>query len=391
VPASGAAAAVDDDVPDESEPESDDEHQRHIVEIDVDELDDWNHSARSVFLEDEIDNRKYLCLGHVYSKPDQDQLRQLAFSYVSQANDTASASASSSSRPKRASANTKFPQNSDGHEVVPLDHPFIPYLMAALRTRVGCLTSEHIVELWEGGEHGDDEGGMASGVGVDWKSSLNVHLDEVVAGKADVVKDLHSYVHSFESREEAIDCILRLMEDARVKRYFDLEPPESKPQVAAARSVGQSKAWMTGDIFHGCMESLFEETKGDQSLRVIIMDNFSGHKKPEISELADENNSVILRPPAHSTCLLQPLDLNTNKPLKENLIDTSIRRANHVVCSELSPEEIKKLFDREDFMAYVFKAMNQVTAESIVSGFKSMFKNLKGMVRDIKRSLEETL
>lgn len=73
--------------------------------------------------------------------------------------------------------------------------------------------------------------------------------------------------------------------------------------------------WMTTDIFHAWFETFVAKTKETRPL-LLLFDGHLTHTSASTIELAIKENISIIKLPAHTTDLLQPLDVACFNPLK---------------------------------------------------------------------------
>ena len=100
-------------------------------------------------------------------------------------------------------------------------------------------------------------------------------------------------------------------------------------------------------------------TKGTH--RLLILDGHESHNSLEFQELCKENNIYTLRMPAHSSHLLQPLDVGCFSPLKRAYsreIEGLIRHhINHITKLEFLPA-VKAAYDRSFTSANICSAFS---------------------------------
>lgn len=109
--------------------------------------------------------------------------------------------------------------------------------------------------------------------------------------------------------------------------------------------------------------------------KVVIGDNLASHFSPKVIKAAIENNIYMTPLPAHSTHLMQPLDVSIFGPMKKkwrNILDTWRKesRRRGTIPKEHFPSLLKKLWDSM-----------QLTAEkNIKSGFKTTGRHTPNIV-----------
>ena len=77
------------------------------------------------------------------------------------------------------------------------------------------------------------------------------------------------------------------------------------------------KVWMTEINFLDWFKNQFIPALPRERPVLLIMDGHKSHIKYEVRELATQHSIEIAKLPAHTTHLLQPLDLSVIKPMKE--------------------------------------------------------------------------
>jgi hypothetical protein len=77
------------------------------------------------------------------------------------------------------------------------------------------------------------------------------------------------------------------------------------------------KGWINTDPFVEWCQHFIECIPPHKPV-ILFMDSHASHMTPEILSLALENDIHLLTIPAHTTHLLQPLDVGVYRPLKES-------------------------------------------------------------------------
>ncbi|KAJ2937643.1 hypothetical protein O0L34_g19317 [Tuta absoluta] len=100
-----------------------------------------------------------------------------------------------------------------------------------------------------------------------------------------------------------------------------LFPDENVPTAYAV----SKKGWMETSIFEKYMREVFvPSTRGERPL-LLIFDGHSTHVDLSVIEYAASEGITIVKLPAHSSDVLQPLDCSTMKPLKDKWEDEVIK------------------------------------------------------------------
>lgn len=80
--------------------------------------------------------------------------------------------------------------------------------------------------------------------------------------------------------------------------------------------AASKRGWIETDIFNNYMEKIIVPNLSEQRPVLMIYDGHSTHVNLAVISLAVENNTTILKLPAHTSHLLQPLDLAVFKSFK---------------------------------------------------------------------------
>jgi FtsZ-binding cell division protein ZapB len=136
------------------------------------------------------------------------------------------------------------------------------------------------------------------------------------------------------------------------------------PAIPAEWAIAMSQnGWTTDEIGMIWLEKVFnkytkERTKG--TYRLLVLDGHSSHLSAEFDYYCTENKIIPVCMPAHSSHLLQPLDVGCFSPLKKHygkLIENLMKNGlNHI--------------DKADFLdIYPTARQSAITSKNIVSGF----------------------
>lgn len=90
-------------------------------------------------------------------------------------------------------------------------------------------------------------------------------------------------------------------------------PEDTYPETAYAASP---KGWMTSEIFANYFEKSLIPAIGEKRPVLVIYDGHATHVSEKVVSLARSNDITILKLPAHTSHLLQPLDLAVFKSFK---------------------------------------------------------------------------
>lgn len=89
--------------------------------------------------------------------------------------------------------------------------------------------------------------------------------------------------------------------------------------------VASAKGYMDSDLFVNWLENVFVPHCGKERPVILIMDNLGAHLTPRAIDVAKANQVELLCLPAHSTHLLQPLDVRIFNVVKANLSKAASR------------------------------------------------------------------
>lgn len=139
-------------------------------------------------------------------------------------------------------------------------------------------------------------------------------------------------------------------------------PPLSDEVVNFYHISGQENGFIDKDIFYlwvqnGLIPQVQEIRKNlkcpDQKA-LLIVDSHSSRDCADTIELCEQNGIIVLILPAHSSTILQPLDLSVNKALKE-----ALRTNFEPVANESAPDKRNRLLYISIFCLQI--AMNAIT------------------------------
>ena len=115
-----------------------------------------------------------------------------------------------------------------------------------------------------------------------------------------------------------------------------------------------AKGYMDSELFYNWLENVFVPNCGRNRPVLLIMDNLGVHMSPKAIDIARSNNIELLCLPAHSTHLLQPLDVRVFHLVKSNLAKSAGRLGYQV--SKISRAQMPNLINYSLSMLSVFDA-----------------------------------
>lgn len=138
-------------------------------------------------------------------------------------------------------------------------------------------------------------------------------------------------------------------------------PETNELQKSPMSFAASPNGWMTSEIFRNYFTKTLLPFFGDTRPILIVYDGHASHVDSQLIETAQAENVTILKLPAHSSHLLQPLDLSVFRPLKliwEKKLLVWQRR--HQGCK----------IPKKHFSVLLNETWNEVSQEIISSGFK---------------------
>jgi hypothetical protein len=111
----------------------------------------------------------------------------------------------------------------------------------------------------------------------------------------------------------------------------------------------------------------------EKSTKLLIMDQFSGHRSAEVLKTLDELGLRVVYVPAGCTSLVQPLDTDINKPWKDRIRikfarwmkDVGIKKEN-----ETKKAALLKAPDYETVINWILQSMNEIPQAMVADAFK---------------------
>ena len=125
----------------------------------------------------------------------------------------------------------------------------------------------------------------------------------------------------------------------------------------------QKNAWMNSKLFEEWLNNFwYPYALSTPRTKILILDSYSLHKQFK-KEIQQKNTKVFIIPP-NMTPILQPLDQNVNKEIKNSLKKIWIETQSEFAL--LTNEESK----RKKIIFDIKKAINSITKEIIISSWK---------------------
>ncbi|XP_045778739.1 uncharacterized protein LOC123876488 [Maniola jurtina] len=125
--------------------------------------------------------------------------------------------------------------------------------------------------------------------------------------------------------------------------------------------AASKRGWMETDIFYNYMKRIVIPGLGENRPVLMIYDGHSTHVDTRVVALASENNITILKLPAHTSHLLQPLDLAVFKSFKTSWDKKLVQWQRQNVGVKLRKQTFSELFA---------ETWHQVSPFVIQSGFR---------------------
>ncbi|XP_063542660.1 tigger transposable element-derived protein 1-like [Cydia strobilella] len=134
--------------------------------------------------------------------------------------------------------------------------------------------------------------------------------------------------------------------------------PEHDFEVAYAAT---KRGWIDTETFYNYMSKIMIPSLGHERPVLIIYDGHTTHLDERVIKLAVENDITILKLPAHTSHLLQPLDLAVFK---------SFKNAWDMKLVDWQRQNVGKKIQKQQFADLFADAWHQMTPKVIQSGFK---------------------
>ncbi|XP_063384473.1 uncharacterized protein LOC134670603 [Cydia fagiglandana] len=125
--------------------------------------------------------------------------------------------------------------------------------------------------------------------------------------------------------------------------------------------VGSRKGWMETKIFENYIAKVFIPAIGPERPVLLIFDGHSTHVDLSVIELLMANQITVLKLPAHSSHILQPLDCSTMKPMKDNWDSELVKWQRLHVGAKLPKPEFARI---------ITKIWNDLNPVIIQNGFR---------------------
>lgn len=146
------------------------------------------------------------------------------------------------------------------------------------------------------------------------------------------------------------------------KHVYDEWMAEEKQEYDFEISYAASKrGWMETEIFFNYMSKILIPGLGPERPVLIIYDGHSTHVDSKVVSLALDNSVTIMKLPAHTSHLLQPLDLAVFKSLKTIWDKNLVKYQRQNVGVKLHKKAFAEMFA---------ETWNQTSPKVIQSGFK---------------------
>ncbi len=154
---------------------------------------------------------------------------------------------------------------------------------------------------------------------------------------------------------------------------------KNDPQVFTYQNLYYStneRGWFTSEKFLQYLKLVILPLKKQNPNIILIFDNFSGHKSPEVLNWLNHTNIRYIRLPAGCTSILQPIDVTINHPLKTYLRKKNTEYIanlfdNSKIIQEIKSPEQTLLFE------WILEFFSQFPKESVEMSFKHCGINLE--------------
>lgn len=117
--------------------------------------------------------------------------------------------------------------------------------------------------------------------------------------------------------------------------------------------AASKKGWIKKDIFFNYIKDVFIPNIGEERPVLLVYDGHSTHVDIKVLELAVRNQITILKLPAHTSHLLQPLDLAVFKSLKVKWDAQLVQWQRHNTGTKMKKATFSETF------AYIWNATSQ--------------------------------
>ena len=108
--------------------------------------------------------------------------------------------------------------------------------------------------------------------------------------------------------------------------------------------AGQKSGWIEKDLFLQWFKELFLKCIPPERPVLLLVDGHKAHVTAELIETATANKVLVFCLPAHSSHLLQPLDLSLFGPLKRGWVQ-ACAAFSHVTCTVINQRNFAKIFN----------------------------------------------
>jgi len=108
--------------------------------------------------------------------------------------------------------------------------------------------------------------------------------------------------------------------------------------------AGQKSGWIEKDLFLRWFKELFLNCIPAERPILLLVDGHKAHVTAELIETTTANKVLVFCLPAHSSHLLQPLDLSLFGPLKRGWV-CACAAFSHVTCATINQSNFAKIFN----------------------------------------------
>lgn len=221
---------------------------------------------------------------------------------------------------------------------------------------------------------------------IDFKSYFAFQVRKLAKFLPTKVTDILSTLITY---DHVKDYISQYIDHPRVVAAFSHTPVEEQVKLTSFYHYKQDNAWATEPSVKFAVENcIAKEMKSTKKPWILMMDNFSAHRKASVTKVVRENGGIVLFFPAYCTSLLQPLDLLTNALLKKYLGRINLTRYNQYKTNKSMPVYLRN-HDRQ--MMNVMYAWSRISTRVVTGGFKLMYKNMKKTFDELSTKSETEL
>ena len=205
-----------------------------------------------------------------------------------------------------------------------------------------------------------DETGFAMGLAMSGSSKV---VTQTAVGRATVIqpgdRKWVTVIECVNASGWALPAFVILEGKTHIDYYYQQQGQPSDWTIAVS-----DNGWITDVLGYHFIQHFDKWTKNQTTgtYRLLILDGHSSHSTPELDQFCSENNIITLCMPAHSSHLLQPLDVACFGPLKT---------AYGKLVQQLARDGIFHI-DKGDFLGMYKHARRAIHSEqNILSGFRA--------------------